>query len=92
MYSIEMFECVRSFVMDGGDKDVLVLNVQDPFHRLILHGVCEFYNLVSATIDQSEGDKSMKMMRIKKQQQLGSGDIPNITLCNFLKMAKEGFW
>ncbi|KAL3647895.1 hypothetical protein CASFOL_008863 [Castilleja foliolosa] len=85
-------ECVRSFVMDDGDKDVLVLNVQDPFHRLILHGVCEFYNLVSATIDQSEGDKSMKMMRIKKKQKLGSGDIPSITLCNFLKMAKEGFW
>ncbi|KAK6164709.1 hypothetical protein DH2020_001573 [Rehmannia glutinosa] len=34
-------ECVRSFVKDGGDRDVLVLHVQDPFHRLLLHGVCE---------------------------------------------------
>ncbi|KAK6141424.1 hypothetical protein DH2020_024829 [Rehmannia glutinosa] len=84
-------ECVRSFVKDG-DRDVLVLHVQDPFHRLLLHGVCEFYNLVSATANQSEGGKSLKMTRIRKKKQTGSAEIPNITLCDFLKMAKEGFW
>ncbi|GER24810.1 hypothetical protein STAS_00349 [Striga asiatica] len=84
-------ECVRSFVEDGGRRDVLVLHVQDPFHRLILHGVCEFYNLVSATADQSEGYESFKVTRIKKKQS-ACDDIPSITLCKFLKMAKEGFW
>ena len=27
--------------MDSGDTDALELRVQDPFHRLLLHGVCE---------------------------------------------------
>lgn len=36
-------ECVRSFVKDSGNGDVLVLHVQDPFHRLLLHGVCEVH-------------------------------------------------
>ncbi|KAG8389370.1 hypothetical protein BUALT_Bualt02G0222200 [Buddleja alternifolia] len=84
-------ECVRSFVKESGEKDVLVLNVQDPFHRLLLHGVCEFYNLVSTTVNQSKGNKSVKMTRIRKKQS-GPIELPNITLCNFLKMAKEGFW
>jgi hypothetical protein len=34
-------ERVRAFIEDTSDKDVLVLNVQDPFQRLLLHGVCE---------------------------------------------------
>ncbi|KAH6818856.1 R3H domain protein [Perilla frutescens var. hirtella] len=84
-------ECVRSFVKDSGNKDVLVLHVQDPFHRLLLHGVCEFYNLVSTTSTQSKGGESMKTTRIKKKQSKAT-ELPNMTLCNFLKMAKEGFW
>jgi hypothetical protein len=34
-------EQVRAFIEGTGDSDVLVLNVQDPFQRLLLHGVCE---------------------------------------------------
>ncbi|XP_062143784.1 uncharacterized protein LOC133851394 isoform X2 [Alnus glutinosa] len=34
-------ECIRAFITDSGDGDVLVLRVHDPFHRLLLHGVCE---------------------------------------------------
>ncbi|XP_044387876.1 uncharacterized protein [Triticum aestivum] len=34
-------ERIRAFIEDTTDKDVLVLNVQDPFQRLLLHGVCE---------------------------------------------------
>ncbi|XP_018624532.1 uncharacterized protein [Nicotiana tomentosiformis] len=33
-------QCVRAFA-ESGDGEVLVLRVQDPFHRLLLHGVCE---------------------------------------------------
>lgn len=84
-------DSIRAFVKESGNGDVLELHVQDPFHRLLLHGVCEFYDLVSTTVTQSEGSKSTKMTRIKKKQK-GSAELPNITLCNFLKMAKEGFW
>ncbi|KAL3827922.1 hypothetical protein ACJIZ3_016724 [Penstemon smallii] len=84
-------ECLRAFIKDSGNQDVLELHVQDPFNRLLLHGVCEFYNLVSTTVTESNGAKSLKMTRIKKKQS-SSVELPNITLCKFLKMAKEGFW
>lgn len=83
-------QCVRAFVNES-DGDVLVLRVQDPFQRLLLHGVCEFYNLISVTTSEKEGNKSVKMTRITKKK-AGSTDLPNITLCDFLKMAKEGIW
>ncbi|XP_073140129.1 uncharacterized protein [Henckelia pumila] len=86
-------ECLRAFVKENEKGDVLVLHVQDPFHRLLLHGVCEFYNLVSSTVTVtgSQGTKPSKMTEIRKKQS-GSDELPNITLCKFLKMAKEGFW
>ncbi|CAH2042946.1 unnamed protein product [Thlaspi arvense] len=34
-------ECIRAFVKDSEEGNVLTLHVQDPFHRLLLHGVCE---------------------------------------------------
>ncbi|KAJ6806443.1 R3H domain-containing protein 4 [Iris pallida] len=82
-------ECLRSFITDSGDGDVLMLHVQDPFHRLLLHGVCEYYNLISVTVSTTRGARLLKMTRIKKK--LGSREIPpKITLASFLKMAKEG--
>ncbi|XP_059660511.1 uncharacterized protein LOC132306925 [Cornus florida] len=83
--------CIRAFINESKDGEILVLHVQDPFHRLLLHGVCEFYNLVSATVTQSKGTKLSKMTRIKKKK-AGSYELPNITLCHFLKLAKEGTW
>lgn len=130
-----------------------MLRVQDPFHRLLLHGVSEvssnlqtlsiscyicfpgsgsissltylnllksysricllfkrinnvgsfyylvilkiafeqFYDLVSVTATQSEGTESLKTTRVKKKK-ASSVELPNITLCHFLKMAKEGIW
>lgn len=84
-------ECLRAFIKDSGDGDVLVLHVQDPFRRLLLHGVCEFYNLVSVTVTQSKDAESFKTTKIKKKK-TGSVELPNITLSHFLKMSKEGFW
>eukprot|EP00262_Sarcandra_glabra_P007149 TRINITY_DN19751_c0_g1_i1.p1 TRINITY_DN19751_c0_g1~~TRINITY_DN19751_c0_g1_i1.p1 ORF type:complete len:254 (-),score=53.24 TRINITY_DN19751_c0_g1_i1:78-839(-) len=85
-------ECIRAFIKDSGDGDVLILHVQDPFHRLLLHGVCEFYDLISVTVTRSkEGAKLSKMTRIKKKKS-GSREIPNIKLGHFLKMAKDGGW
>ncbi|GAB2248546.1 hypothetical protein Droror1_Dr00008428 [Drosera rotundifolia] len=82
---------VRAFIQGDEDADVLMLQVQDPFHRLLLHGLCEFYNLGSATKTNSKGSGTVKMMRIQKNRSCAP-ELPNITLSNFLKMTKEGIW
>ncbi|TKY52604.1 hypothetical protein E2542_SST24126 [Spatholobus suberectus] len=84
-------ECVRAFLTESTDGDVLELHIQDPFHRLLLHGVCEFYNLASDTVTDYNGVDSSKMTKIKKKKK-GSPVLPNITLSHFLKMSKEGSW
>ncbi|KAK7344485.1 hypothetical protein VNO77_14137 [Canavalia gladiata] len=84
-------ECVRGFITENTDGDVLELRVQDPFHRLLLHGVCEFYNLASDTVTNVNGAESSKITRIKKKKK-GSPKLSNITLSHFLKMSKEGSW
>ncbi|MBA0882003.1 hypothetical protein Goshw_025827 [Gossypium schwendimanii] len=61
-------DCIRTFIQERGHGDVLALQVQDPFHRLLLHGVCEFYNVVSVTVAQSKGAESLKVTRIKKKK------------------------
>ncbi|KAJ7972817.1 R3H domain-containing protein 4 [Quillaja saponaria] len=68
---------------------IFLLRIQDPFHRLLLHGVCEFYNLVSVTVTDSNDGGPSKMTRIKKRKR-GYAELPNITLAHFLKMSKEG--
>jgi len=45
-------ERVRTFIEDTNDKDVLVLNIQDPFQRLLLHGVCEVNMFLKSNIIQ----------------------------------------
>ncbi|XP_021896398.1 uncharacterized protein LOC110813526 isoform X2 [Carica papaya] len=84
-------DCIRTFVMETLNDDVLVLQIKDPFHRLLLHGVCEFYDLVSVTFDESKNGELVKMTRIKKKRK-GSLELPKITLVHFLKMSKEGSW
>ncbi|XP_010522706.1 PREDICTED: R3H domain-containing protein 4 [Tarenaya hassleriana] len=83
---------IRHFLEEGGEGDVLELRVQDPFHRLLLHGVCEFYNLASVTeTEQIVGAKSRKTTKIRRKKG-GSAENPNISLAHFLKMTKEGAW
>ncbi|XP_022727468.1 uncharacterized protein LOC111283278 isoform X2 [Durio zibethinus] len=84
-------DSIRTFIKESGDGDDLSLQVQDPFHRLLLHGVCEFYNLISVTVTQTKDAESLKVTRIKKKK-TGVVDLPNITLSHFLKMSKEGIW
>ncbi|XP_068492681.1 uncharacterized protein [Phaseolus vulgaris] len=84
-------ECLRTFITASTDGDVLELQIQDPFHRLLLHGVCEFYNLASDTVTDYDGVQSSKMTKIKKKKK-ASPVLPNITLSHFLKMSKEGSW
>ncbi|KAE9611497.1 hypothetical protein Lal_00011641 [Lupinus albus] len=84
-------ECIRAFITESSDGDVLELRIQDPFHRLLLHGVCEFYNLVSDTVSGCNGEESSKMTKVKKKKN-SSPKLTNITLSHFLKMSKEGTW
>lgn len=84
-------ENIRAFVSEADGEEVLVLYVQDPFHRLLLHGVCEFYNLVSTTESETKGTKVLKVTKIKKKK-VGNNVLPTITLCLFMKLAKDGFW
>ncbi|KAL0389525.1 UNVERIFIED_CONTAM: putative isomerase [Sesamum calycinum] len=51
--------------------------------------IAYYYTVLRVT--ESKGSESSKTTRIKKKQSV-SPDLPNITLSNFLKMAKEGFW
>uniref|UniRef100_A0A7N0T4C0 R3H-associated N-terminal domain-containing protein n=1 Tax=Kalanchoe fedtschenkoi TaxID=63787 RepID=A0A7N0T4C0_KALFE len=76
---IEHYEtCIRTFVMESHGDDHLVLHVQDPFHRLLLHGICEVNFCYVLT-------------RVKKKKTT-SAAIPNITLTRFLRLSKEGGW
>lgn len=87
---IEVYEeRIRAFIKDSGDGEVLVLHVQDPLKRLVLHGVCEFHNLISVTVATPKGVKLWKTTRIKKR--LGSSEVdPDISLSGFLKMSRNG--
>jgi hypothetical protein len=84
-------DAIRGFINDSGDVDVLVLHAQDPFHRLLLHGVCEYYNLGSITVTESNARESLKTTKITKKN-TSCAELPNITLAQFLKMSKEGVW
>ncbi|KAJ4833736.1 hypothetical protein Tsubulata_036936 [Turnera subulata] len=86
---IESYEaCVRAFIEENGDE-ALTLQVQDPFHRLLLHGVCEFYNLISVTASKPKDAKSVKVTTIRRKR-TGEAELPSVTLSHFLKMSKEG--
>ncbi|KAF8392475.1 hypothetical protein HHK36_022817 [Tetracentron sinense] len=101
-------ECIRAFVKDSGEGDVLVLHVQDPFHRLLLHGVCEdasiplVSNSCRILLEQfynlvsvtvtSSKNANLSKMTRIKKKKSGSDSLPNITLVHFLKMSKEGIW
>ncbi|CAN8295808.1 unnamed protein product [Cochlearia groenlandica] len=90
---IEGYEnCISHFIEEGGEGDVLELKVQDPFHRLLLHGVCEYHNLVSITATEQIGKKATKTTAIKWKKSGDSGEKPSISLAHFLRKSKEGAW
>ncbi|KAH0466374.1 hypothetical protein IEQ34_006477 [Dendrobium chrysotoxum] len=81
-------EQIQAFIKNKGDEDVLKLHVQNPFHRLLLHGVCEYYNLISAT-ETTKNSNLLKVTKIKKKA--GSKQTyPAISLSQFLKISKNG--
>ncbi|CAN0892594.1 hypothetical protein LINGRAHAP2_LOCUS17637, partial [Linum grandiflorum] len=84
--------CIRAFIQEDVNGEVLTIRAQDPFHRLLLHGVCEFYNLESVTMSEMKGGEELKMTKINKKKKRVADELPNITLSGFLKMTKEGVW
>ncbi|CAM0874342.1 unnamed protein product [Alopecurus aequalis] len=84
---------VRAFVQDtSDDKGFLALDVQDPFQRLLLHGVCEFYNVASETtssaVRECGGDNEWNTATIRKRS--GTGAPSRMTLVDFLTRKKNG--
>ncbi|CAD6254863.1 unnamed protein product [Miscanthus lutarioriparius] len=76
--SVGEWDAFRSIDMDA----------EDPFQRLLLHGVCEFYNVTSTTTSSVRDGRPWKTTTIKKRQ--GTGVPSRITLVNFLRMKKNG--
>lgn len=68
-----MQNCISHFIEEGGEGDVLELKVQDPFHRLLLHGVCEVTtSLLSLDVDvKSKQPKNKKLFFLGTVPQLG---------------------
>jgi hypothetical protein len=86
---VEYEELVRDFSSGTAHTDTLVLDVQSTFHRLILHGVCQFYNVTCVTVNITKDGEVLKETTIKKKPGYCEV-IPKITLVHFLKLAKEG--
>lgn len=88
---VENYEAqIRAFIKDRSDEDILKLHVQNPFHRLLLHGVCEYYNLISATLTTKDS-KFSKVTNIRKKRGSKEEALPPISLSQFLKFSKDGF-
>ncbi|KAH7291125.1 hypothetical protein KP509_29G001600 [Ceratopteris richardii] len=59
---ISLFEeKIISFLEEvvSGRSEYLYFNVEDAYHRLLIHGLCEFHGLVSKTISNIESDGSI---------------------------------
>ncbi|CAD6254835.1 unnamed protein product [Miscanthus lutarioriparius] len=65
--SVGEWDAFRSIDMDA----------EDPFQRLLLHGVCEFYNVTSTTTSSVRDGRPWKTTTIKKRQ--GTGVPSRIT-------------
>eukprot|EP01018_Ginkgo_biloba_P027067 Gb_03330 [translate_table: standard] len=90
-------ERISAYVKNAQCGEILTLEVEDPFHRLLLHGICEYYDLVSNTVSKSEdttgGFCLVTKTRIKKKKQSkssDSGEPVQLRLVHFLSMLKNG--
>ncbi|XP_078446876.1 R3H domain protein [Wolffia australiana] len=81
-------KCIQEFISNSGEEEAMVLSVQDPFRRLVLHGVCEFYDLVSVTQTKNKEGKDWKVTMIRRKRS-GSQKIPvGVTMAGFMRAAK----
>lgn len=93
---VEAFEeRILVYVKSAEAGEVLTLEVQDPFHRLVLHGICEFYGLASNTMSEWEdttgGFSLVTKTHIQKKKHPKSSDIVQpMRLVDFLSTLKNG--
>jgi len=93
---VEAFEeRILVYVKSAEAGEVLTLEVQDPFHRLVLHGICEFYGLVSNTVskweDTAGGFSLVARTHIRKKKHPKSSDsVQPVKLVDFLSAMKNG--
>jgi hypothetical protein len=93
---VEAFEeRILVYVKSADAGEVLTLEVQDPFHRLVLHGICEFYGLVSNTVskweDTAGGFSLVTRTHIRKKKHPKSSDsVQPVRLVDFLSAMKNG--
>jgi len=93
---VEAFEeRILVYVKSADAGEVLTLEVQDPFHRLVLHGICEFYGLVSNTVskweDTAGGFSLVARTHIRKKKHPKSSDsVQPVRLVDFLSAMKNG--
>jgi len=93
---VEAFEeRILVYVKSADAGEVLTLEVQDPFHRLVLHGICEFYGLVSNTVskweDTAGGFSLVARTHIRKKKHPKSSDsVQPVRLVDFLSAVKNG--
>jgi len=93
---VEAFEeRILVYVKSAEAGEVLTLEVQDPFHRLVLHGICEFYGLVSNTVskweDTAGGFSLVARTHIRKKKHPKSSDsVQPVRLVDFLSAMENG--
>lgn len=87
--------------MKTGGANLLVLEVDDSYHRMLLHGICEFHGLLSQTtsnMEDMEGKGTLSAVirvHVKKKTALRSGGFNDyqqempISLMQFLTNVKK---
>lgn len=87
---------ILTYVNSSENNEVLILEAENPFHRLLLHGICEYYGLVSSTVSKWEDKAGVRSLvtrtHIRKKKQPESSDlsepVPMKLVC-FLSILKN---
>eukprot|EP00761_Pharyngomonas_kirbyi_P003113 gb/GECH01003117.1/.p1 GENE.gb/GECH01003117.1/~~gb/GECH01003117.1/.p1 ORF type:complete len:306 (+),score=83.06 gb/GECH01003117.1/:1-918(+) len=75
------------FIEKSEEDNQLIVNIPSSFHRLITHGMCQYYCLMCKSFDAPNGDR---MTCIKIPQNLNIS-VPNTLLSSYLKKQEEQY-
>jgi hypothetical protein len=87
----ELEETLIHFIHNGAEADYpnsplpLVLLFRDGYHRLMAHGVCQYYDLKSVSVAYS----GERVTVISKQKPNQTVQLPSLSLHEYLKYLKE---
>jgi len=60
-----LFSLGRDYLRHDETEDALIFSFPEKFHRLLLHSICEYYDLVSYSVDMTEERKTVVYKRPK---------------------------